>query len=64
MNRLRESVALQERLAADYPAVTDYRNGLAFALTALGRACTAPAVLARRTGRCGGPRRYERRSRT
>ena len=36
--RFGESVALHDRLARDHPTVTDYRNGLAFALTGLGRA--------------------------
>ena len=44
---------MQERLAAEYPAVTDYPNGLAFALTALGRALHR----AGRAGEADGPLR-------
>src|SRR5262249_30565858 len=36
--KFRESMRIYERLAREHPTVTDYRSGLAFALTGLGRA--------------------------
>ena len=38
--KFHQSVALHDRLARDHPSVTDYRSGLAFALTGLGRAAS------------------------
>jgi tetratricopeptide (TPR) repeat protein len=36
--KFHQSVSLHDRLARDHPSVSDYRSGLAFALTGLGRA--------------------------